>query len=113
MLWEKAKNQQNNKMYRESVEEYEKKQKYLAEVRLNEQQSSSLATLPNEKNISISVGGEPLFSHDRHGNTLFNKMKKIDENFDEIQDIVNEFAFSFQFFTPVQRKLYLGPSPIK
>ena len=65
-------------MYQQSVEEYERRQKQLENMRQKEHSS-----------LPISVGGEPLTSSDPRGNMVFNKMKKIDEDFDEIEFEVN------------------------
>lgn len=98
MLWEKSQNQINNKLYKQSVEEYEKKHKKLEEIRLKSQQNtpSQPSTYPiGLKNIPVTVGGEPVSAIDQHGNTFFNKMKKIEENFDEIQHIVRFYFILF------------------
>lgn len=89
MLWE---NQQNNKLYKQSVEEYEKRQRKLEEMRLKNQRSDYIAPqLLTDKNMSIKVAGEPLFRTDNRGNTLINKMRYIEENFDDIETLVIDF----------------------
>jgi hypothetical protein len=91
LLWEKAQNQMNNKMYKQSVDEYEKRQRHLENVRLRNQQAQSGHAKISSEDVDaarIMVGGEPVLASDKHGHVLFNKMKKIDENFDEIQNIV-------------------------
>ena len=87
MLCDKVQSQINNRMYQQSVEEYERRQRQLESLRLKNQLSQSRPnSLPNQS--SILVGGEPVLSADKNGNAVFNKMKKIDENFDEIQYLV-------------------------
>ena len=81
MFWD------NNKMYKESVEEYEKKQKNLELMRLQQQQQFNAQFEPS-KPMKISVGGEPAVQFDKRGNTMYNKMKQIDENFEDIQQMV-------------------------
>ena len=81
MFWD------NNKMYKESVEEYEKKQKNLELMRLKEQQQFNSQFQTNQP-MKISVAGEPAVQVDRRGNALFNKMRQIDENFTDIQNMV-------------------------
>lgn len=87
MIWDANHNKNH---YKESVEEYEKRQKCLEQMRLKKQQEQGKG-VENGQNIVISVAGEPLVSTDKKGNTLLNKMRQIDENFDDIQDIVSEF----------------------
>ncbi len=92
MFWD------NNKMYKESVEEYERKQKHLEQLRAKQHQqfSAQYQTDP----MKICVAGEPAFQVDSRGNTLFNKMRQIDENFDDIQVMVktlNIYTFSGLF----------------
>lgn len=77
----------NNKMYKESVEEYERKQKALEQQRLMEQQQYN-SKFQLSQPMRISVAGEPAVKMDMRGNTLFNKMQQIDENFDDIQNMV-------------------------
>lgn len=80
MFWD------NNKMYKESVEEYEQKQRHLEQMRTRQHQqfSAQFQTDP----MKICVAGEPAVQVDGRGNTLFNKMRQIDENFDDIQVMV-------------------------
>ncbi len=83
MIWDANHNKNH---YKESVEEYEKRQRHLEQMRLKKQQEGR--GVQNDQNIVISVAGEPLVSTDKKGNTLLNKMRQIDENFDDIQNIV-------------------------
>lgn len=53
---------------------------------MNANNNNNNTNLPNH--AAIMVGGEPIVGADKHGNAVFNKMKKIDENFDEIQYLV-------------------------
>ena len=64
------------------MEEYERKQRALEEQRMLHL---------NKINIKVSVAGEPAVHMDMRGNVLFNKMRQIDENFDDIQDMVGEY----------------------
>ena len=82
MFWD------NNKMYKETVEEYERKQKNLQQQRLKQQQQFN-SQFQTDQPLKINVAGEPAVKVDRRGNTFFNKMKQIDENFDDIQSMVN------------------------
>ena len=85
MVWDAAR---TNKMYRESVEEYESRQRHLEQQRLKRQQESAMPSLRMEQSMPISVAGEPLVSVDKRGHTLVNKMQRIEENFDDIQNIL-------------------------
>ncbi len=85
MMWDAN---HNKNAYKESVEEYEKKQRNLEQQRLKNQQDQIMPLLKHAQNMPISVAGEPLVSVDKKGNTLFNKMQRIEENFDDIQNIV-------------------------
>ena len=85
MLWDAN---HNKNAYKESVEEYEKKQRILEQQRLLKQQEQLMPALRTSQNMPISVAGEPLVSVDKKGNTLFNKMQRIEENFEDIQNIV-------------------------
>lgn len=82
-------------MYQQSVEEYERRQKQLEKQRKQQQNGGGdeerVMSLPSANRETISVAGEPLMSADLRGNMIFNKMKKIDEDFDEI-----EFEVSFE-----------------
>ncbi len=71
----------NNKMYRESVEEYERKQKSIEEM-------NRARTQMNLQPMKVSVAGEPAVQKDLRGNMLYNKMRQIDENFDDIQNML-------------------------
>lgn len=102
MLWDKAQAQINNKMYKQSVEEYEKRQRKLDNQRVRNQKNGTQPNLPKDGVASMTVGGEPVLLADNDGNVLFNKMKKIDENFDEIQYIVYFFRYKCKC------KTYLG-----
>ncbi len=87
MLWDTNR----NRMYKQSVEEYERKQTELEEMRLRKQQE-----LLNSQKMPISVAGEPLVSTDKHGNKMFNKMRAIDENFDDLEQIVRSHNVLFE-----------------
>jgi hypothetical protein len=87
MVWDAN---HNNKMYKESVEEYERKQRYLEQQRLKKQQENLMPSLRIDQNIPISVAGEPLISVDKKGHTLLNKMQRIEENFEDIQNILTK-----------------------
>ena len=103
MIWDKTQNQINNRMYQQSVEEYERRQKQLEKQRKQQQNGGGdedrVMSLPNANREAISVAGEPLMSADLRGNMIFNKMKKIDEDFDEIGFEVN---FKNEFFKNYQ-----------
>jgi len=71
----------NNRMYKESVEEYERKQKTIEEM-------NRLKLLSSQQGLKVSVAGEPAFQKDLRGNILYNKMRQIDENFDDIQNML-------------------------
>jgi WD40 repeat protein len=87
MVWDAN---HNNKMYKESVEEYERKQRYLEQQRLKKQQENLMPSLRIDQKIPISVAGEPLVSVDKKGHTLLNKMQRIEENFEDIQNILTK-----------------------
>ena len=84
----------NNKMYKESVEEYERKQRNLELLRLKQQQQYN-SQFQTDQPMKISVAGEPAIKVDRRGNTLFNKMQQIDENFDDIERMVLILKFIY------------------
>ena len=86
MLWDTN----HNKQFKESVEEYEKRQIKLEQQRLQKQKELAAQYNLNHP-VKISVAGEPLVSLDNKGNTLINRMKKIDENFEVIQSTVSQF----------------------
>lgn len=79
MLWD------NKVQYKESVEEYERKQKSLEQMRLQKQQQTYEQV---REPMRILVAGEPVVQQDTRGNNIFNKMKKIDENFEDIQTML-------------------------
>ena len=84
LLWD------NRLQYKESVEEYEKKQKHLELMRL-QKQSQNCSELIREP-VQVLVAGEPIQRQDIRGNNIFNKMKKIDENFEDIKLKLNNKA---------------------
>lgn len=84
LLWD------NRLQYKESVEEYERKQKNLAQLRLQSQQKSNLNVEPIKEPMRILVAGEPVVTQDKRGNNIFNKMRKIDENFEDIQTMLSK-----------------------
>ena len=82
-----------SKKIRESVEEYERKQKYLEQ--LNNQNQPKIQT---NATMSIKVDGEPYLIKDHNGNDQFNKMKRINEDLDKIQaneKNLNRFIFNY------------------
>jgi hypothetical protein len=87
LMWEKGQQQSSNKFYKETVEEYERRQMKL------EQENLRLTNVnfdPNvNKNLKISVSGEPLVSVDKQGNKIINRMKKVNEDFPVIQSKLN------------------------
>jgi len=87
MLWD------NKLHYKQSVEEYERKQKHLEQLRFQKQQHQQQIINSEFKDpMKILVAGEPVITQDKRGNNIFNKMKKIDENFDDIQTMLNNNA---------------------
>lgn len=72
----------HNKMYKESVEEYERKQKYLEQLA-----AQSQPKLQTNANLAIRVVTQE--SNRRNPEEVVCKMRQIDENFDEIQNNVS------------------------
>lgn len=91
MLWDKAVNSKQNNYYKQNVMEYERRNMLVGQQLLSEQQRSFDRSNVNSSKINkITVGGEPTVVKDRDGHTIFNKMKKIDENFDEINNSIKK-----------------------
>jgi hypothetical protein len=92
MIWET-----NNKLqYKESVDEYEKRQKRLEEARLKEQQINRfnlVTSIQPIEEMKISIAGEPLVGIDKRGRTVLNKMRRIEENLNEIENTVSFIYF--------------------
>jgi hypothetical protein len=99
MLWD------NNKMYKQSVEEYERKQKSLELLRLQQQQQYN-SQFQQMHPMKISVAGEPVVQLDRRGNALVNKMKQIDENFEDIQNMVFTLNFNSYNLNKLSQFIY-------
>ena len=88
-LWDRQHN--TSKLYKQSVDEYEKRQTGLERIRVARQHSEFTANIScprADQSVSINVAGEPLVSTDRRGKKLLNKMKMIDENYADIETMV-------------------------
>jgi hypothetical protein len=70
-------------------------------------QKMSQHTDYNSKNIEVNVAGLPVQYFDTNGNAYLNKMKRIDENFDDIENNVIEFDLTDNFLGFTRLKFLL------
>jgi hypothetical protein len=85
LLWDAN----NNKQFKQSVEEYEKNQMKIEEQRRKEHLIANESTYKKvDQKVEVTVASEPLITKDKKGKIAFNKMKIVNEDLKDIENLV-------------------------